>query len=155
MQSSRAKGMPLGTRGVLVSCVTGKENHAAREAISIFAEAYEQLCPGALEGPESNPSDAGGDISAIIACEVADLKDRSKQPFFFHNMGVASLVYVSFQYTDGPSAGELVTHACREAIKTQQNKTRLCNKFYPVRVFSLILCAGTCYHQCDHISHDI
>jgi hypothetical protein len=34
----KAISIPLGSRGVLISCVSGKEFQAAREAISVFTE---------------------------------------------------------------------------------------------------------------------
>lgn len=128
MQNAKAQGIPQGTRGVLVSVYTGKEVQAGREAVNILTEAYEKLCPAADEGPDV----AGGDISALLASEVADLKDTSKQPFSFKTLNIGSLVYVEVKYTDGPSPGALVAHVCREVKATQQNKTRLCNRFYPV-----------------------
>lgn len=37
-QSSRKDGIPLGSRGILISCAGGKENIAAREAIDVFTQ---------------------------------------------------------------------------------------------------------------------
>ena len=102
---------------------------AGREAVNILTEAYEKLCPEAADGGQE---EAGGDISALLASEVADLKDRTKQPFYFQTLGIGSLVYIQVKYKDGPSPGALVAHVCREVKETQQNKSRLCNRFYPI-----------------------
>ena len=105
-----------------------------REAISILTEAYEELCPdaGGGDGGDDDVVDDGGDISAQIANEVAQLKDKSKQPFDFMTMGVSALVYVQIKYKDGPSAAQLAAHVCRQIKSTQQKKSRLCSRFNPV-----------------------
>lgn len=44
LQTGKPGGIPLNSRGVLVSCVSGKEHQAARETISLLTE----VCTTAL-----------------------------------------------------------------------------------------------------------
>jgi hypothetical protein len=115
-----------------VSCVTGKEIPAAREAISVLQEAHEALCPASAPVETEQAKQADGDISALLASEVADLKDLSKQPFVFRKLGIPSLTFVEIRYAGSPSSTELVTHICRGVQHERQNKTRLCSRFYPI-----------------------
>lgn len=52
-QAKKEGGIPLGTRGVLVSCVQEKENQAAFEAVSLLTE-VRLLGPTALP-PRGSP----------------------------------------------------------------------------------------------------
>lgn len=145
--SGSRPGMPVGSRGILVSCVTSKEQQAGREASNLFAEvrrlgrgwvggssharckhalawsahtvkafsmksrglhsrhvtsccpatracsqAYEELggtwktrAGGAATEAADDGDAAGGaaptDIAAVLASEVAELKEPGKQPF--------------------------------------------------------------------------
>jgi hypothetical protein len=134
LQNARAHGLPGGgARGVLVSTYNGKEAKGAREAINILSEAYESMCPEAADAKiKAGDTSEGGDISALIASEVANLKDHSKQDFGFQLLGINGLVFVQVNYEGGPSPSELVEHVCRKVKASKQNKTRLCQKFYPV-----------------------
>ena len=116
-----------------MSGVGGKEVQTGHEAIKILSEAYEHLCPEAQDvEPDDGGDGGGGDISALLASEVAELKDIKKQPFVWKKLGISALVYVEVKYKDGPTPAELVGHICREAKATQQNKARLCSRFYPI-----------------------
>jgi hypothetical protein len=118
---------------VLISTYNGKESQGGREAINILSEAYEAMCPeAAVTKNLTVDDDTGGDISALLASEVADLKDHSKQDFGFQLLGISGLVFVQVKYEGGPSPTELVQHVCRDVKATKQNKTRLCQRFYPV-----------------------
>lgn len=119
---------------MLISVYSGKEAQGAREAINILSEAYETLCPEVADAKNQAvaDNDEGGDISALLASEVADLKDHSKQDFGFQILGIKGLVFVDVKYKDGPTPTELVQHVCREVEASKQNKTRLCQRFYPV-----------------------
>ena len=128
-------GIPLGVRGVLASCVTGKEVQSGREAIAVLSAAYEALCPeaaDAADAPAAADEPDSGDIAALLAGEVAELKDIRKQPFAFRTVGINSLVFIQVQYEGGPTPTELVLHACRSARDAQQNTTRLCKRLYPI-----------------------
>ena len=134
LQNAKVHGLPGGgARGMLISTYTGKELQAAREAINILSEAYESMCPEVADAKnEVVGGDKGGDISALLANEVADLKDYSKQDFGSQLLGINGLVFVQVKYEGGPSPTELVQHVCREVKASKQNKTRLCQRFYPV-----------------------
>jgi len=135
LQNAKVHGLPGGgARGVLISTHTGKESQGAREGINILSEAYEALCPEVENAKnEAVGDDKGGDISALLASEVADLKDHSKHDFGFQLLGINGLVFVQVKYEGGPSPTELVQHVCQEVKASKQNKTRFCQRFYPVQ----------------------
>lgn len=84
-----------------------------------FGQAFSALCCGLpamaaqhydkLRGTEGGSSAAGGgagtsgtkDISALLAEEVAELKDRSKQRFKKHDTGVKGCFLVTFPADEG------------------------------------------------------
>ena len=130
-QASRARGIPLGTRGVVVSCLQGKEKKSGKEAIQIFSEALEALRPEPAKDSDENAGQ-GKDISALLAEEVSGLKDRKKHDFTPIMLGIGSIIYIQFNFQGDPMPSQLVMHVIEEADKTKQNKTRLCSRFYPV-----------------------
>lgn len=134
LQPNKSKGITPGSRGVIVSCMQGREVKSGREAVSILAESLEDLKPPNQDDNEAqhNEAEKGNDISALIASEVADLKDVKKRDFVVKLLGIASLLYVECNYDGDPSPSELVDHALRRAKETGQNKAKLCNRFYPV-----------------------
>jgi tRNA acetyltransferase TAN1 len=140
MQNSKAKGLPLDSRGVLVSGWSGKEMAMGRDAVSILTEAYEALGGVSEDGNDASDADVPvGDISAMLASEVAELKDRSKQPFHFITLGMPSLVYVRIKYEGGPGPVALVARACADIKESGQAKSRLITRFHPVEY----VCAAT------------
>ena len=94
------------------------------------------------DGADAAPP-GGDDIQAALAAEVAALKDRSAQPFVVHNVGVSSCIYVECRWEGAPSPSEVVAAACQEAADTRQNKSRFCNRFYPIE--------HTCYASVEKI----
>ncbi len=128
--------MSVGSRGVLVSCVMGREQQAGREAVAILADAHEALAPPADDaGADAAGDDANAppaDIAAELAAEVAGLKDAKQQPLFWRDVGIPSLVYVEARYAGSPAPSALVAHACAAAKASGQNRARLCKRFYPV-----------------------
>lgn len=114
----------------MISCVGGKENKAAFEAIDLFNEAFEALNPEGV--PETEQAEFNQDIASIIAGEVAELKDHNRKKFVFHGLGHPGLVYVEFQYTSGPSPADVLIWAFERAKVTKQSYSRLCTRFYPV-----------------------
>ena len=144
-QPTKVKGLPIGSRGVLVSCVVGKENLAGQEAVHVLTEAYEALAEKSKDGETAEETIDGNskrkagddvanstDIGAALAAEIDDLKDSEKKDFYYTKIGCPALVYVDIRYKDGPLPSDLVEHACREAKRTRQNQTRLCHRFYPL-----------------------
>ena len=130
MQPTNSKGVPLGSRGVVVSCVQGKELKSGREAVAIFTESLEELRPDQQQDQVEQETKAS--ISELLKSEVQDLQDRSKQDFNVRLLGISSIVYVEFTYKGDPSPSAVVDHALRKAQQEQQNKARLCARFYPV-----------------------
>lgn len=64
---------------------------------------YAKLLPSnqQQEGASSSGADASKDISALIAQEVTDLKDKSKRVFQFHDTGIRGAFYVIFPNEPG------------------------------------------------------
>lgn len=123
-----------------MSCIAGKERNAGLEAISILTEAYEALVPD-----HNKAADGGGDInddvkketpkdiSSLLAEEVADLTNKDKQLFYFHDLKMPGMVYVEAKYKGiSPTPAELLIWTCERIHKEQQRKARLCNRFYPI-----------------------
>jgi len=120
--------LPLGTRGILISCVSNKWKPAAQEAIRVLTPYYEELLP-ATKAEE----DSGKDISSLIANEIADLKNPRKQVFTVHDTGIPSLVYLEMaQSNAGPGPSEVMLAVAQDIQKTRQCKVRLCMRFTPV-----------------------
>lgn len=134
LQSSKVKGIPKGSKGVLVSCVLGQEKKGGREALDILSESFEALNDplGSKESDEAEKKEEVGDISSILAGEIADLKDKEKQDFFIREVGISALVYIECKYKDGPKPSDIVLHALETAKETGQNKARICSRFYPI-----------------------
>lgn len=134
LQSSKVKGIPKGSRGVLVSCVLGQEKKGGREALAILSESFEALnaSHGSKESGETKKEGERNDISSLLADEIADLKDRDKQDFSIREVGISALVYIECKYENGPQPSEIVMHALETAKETGQNKARICNRFYPI-----------------------
>ncbi|KAK2080437.1 hypothetical protein QBZ16_000290 [Prototheca wickerhamii] len=140
--SSRKDGIPLGSRGILISCAGGKENIAAREAIDVFTQIYEQIHPEAADAPAA-ASSAGQDVASLLAAETADLRNPEKKLFFYHSTGIHSTTYVEIKYAGAPGPAELVTLACKRAQTVGRAGTKLCNRFYPIE--------STCYASLEKI----
>jgi hypothetical protein len=83
------------------------------------------------------------DFAAALASEVAELRERSRQPFYYHHLGLHSVVYVECKDAEGPSPAALVAHACERVAAAQQVQTRHCSRFYPVE--------HTCYASLDKV----
>jgi hypothetical protein len=85
-------------------------------------QAYEALGgqPMVGDAPREAPKEAYFDVAAALAAEVADLKDATKQLFFFHKLNITSLVYVEFKYEGDPSPTALVTWTCQRAKASEQ-----------------------------------
>lgn len=105
----------------------------------ITAQLYE------ADHPESAaaPSTSGGDVAALLAAEVADLKDHRKSLFYYHPTGIHSTVFVEIKYPGSPGPCELVSRACEAARQSRRAGTKLCNRFYPVE--------STCYASLEKI----
>jgi len=132
--------LPLDTKGVLVSCIAGKERNAGLEAISILTEAYEALVPdhnkaadGSGDKNDDVKKETTKDISSLLAEEVADLNNKDKHLFYFHDLKMPGMVYVEAKYKGvSPTPAELLIWTCERIHKEQQRKARLCNRFYPI-----------------------
>lgn len=117
------------------------EHKAIREASLLFEEHYDKLqkesqgastssvAPPAQEAPEK--AEGSKDISALLAAEVADLKDRSKHRFKHHETGIKGCQYVSFP-PEGPSPQDVVVSIMNEAKATMVLRARNCSRFLPV-----------------------
>eukprot|EP00889_Picochlorum_renovo_P000385 jgi/Picre1/27415/NNA_000382.t1 len=122
--SSKVKGIPKGSRGVLVSCILGQEKKAGREALAILSESFEALknSHGSKKSDESKEKGDGNDISSLLADEIADLKDKDKQDFSIREVGISALVYIECKYEDGPQPSDIVMHALETAKETGRTR---------------------------------
>ncbi|KAL4852951.1 THUMP domain-containing protein 1 [Chlorella vulgaris] len=150
--SGGKSGIPQSSRGIIVSCTSSKENLAGKEAMALFTESYEQLGGtwkqqgGAGAGADPAEGEAAAvptDIAAALASEVAELRDPSRRPFYFHQVGMHSVVYVECKDAEGPSPAALAQHACQRVADSHQSETRFCSRFYPVE--------HTCYASMEKI----
>ncbi len=165
--SNQKLGIPMQSKGIMVSCTSSKEQQAAREAIALFTEvrrhtpptllivqrialapitfvaccspqSYEQLGgtwtqqTGAAAAADGGAAAPPTDIAAALASEVAELKGGTRQPFYYHQLGLHSVVYLECKDGEGPSPSALVQHACQRVSDSQQNQTRFCSRFYPI-----------------------
>lgn len=138
-------GIPLNSRGILISCTTGKESQAGREAVNLFTQIYEEMggtwkqqagggraaADAATDGGDADDA-ASTDIAAALASEVAELKEGSRNPLFYHLTGIGSVVYVEYKDSQGPAPSAMVAIACQATADTGVSKTRFCSRFYPV-----------------------
>lgn len=141
-------GIPMQSRGIMISCTSSKEQQAAREAIALFTESYEQL--GGTWTQQAGPAAADAaadapptDIDAALASEVAELRGGSRQSFYYHQLGIHSVVFLECKDGGGPGPAALVQHACQRVSDSQQGAGRFCSRFYPVE--------RTCYASMEKI----
>ena len=136
------RAIPNHTRGVIVTSESFLEHKAIREASLLFEEHYDKLQKESQGGASTSASaaadegaaekaEASKDISALLAAEVADLKDKSKHRFKHHETGIKGVQYVSFP-ADGPSPQEVVVSVMKEAKATMTLRARNCSRFLPV-----------------------
>lgn len=98
-------------RAPLLACATLLPAFAYKRpcepAKTFSLQAYERLCPGkTASAAAAPPAEAEAtDISALIASEVADLKDASKQTFYWHSVGISALTYVEVKDAGGWRGG--------------------------------------------------
>lgn len=59
-------------------------------------QAFEALQPTAAAPADTDAGDKT-DIEALLKSEVAELKDNSKQRFFWQNLAAGSLIYVDYR----------------------------------------------------------
>eukprot|EP00798_Chlamydomonas_sp_ICE-L_P021692 gene21692-28715_t len=91
-----------------------------------------------LAGTSSKPAakaegEGKKDISALIAAEVAELKDKSKQRFTPHGMSVNGCVFIMFpQDIPTPSPVDVVISIMEEAKSTKTLRARHCNRMLPI-----------------------
>ncbi|CAG9461661.1 unnamed protein product [Pedinophyceae sp. YPF-701] len=96
---SRGAEIPKGSKGILLTTVSGQEQRAAREALALLTEHYELLLEQrGLEAPGAGggASAEGTDIAKALAAEVEALQDRSGRPFWWTSTGVRGVVFVRY-----------------------------------------------------------
>lgn len=148
LQNSKAT-LPVGSRGVLISCIGGKEQYAAKDSIRILTEVLGLASCGLLDssatqlaalmsghsramlsmqyyerlkGTEEPAVTAKpADISSAIADEVAELKSPKGQLFVHHKVNVFGLIFIGFHTPNtNPTPSEVVQAAARDVLKTKQ-----------------------------------
>ncbi|DBB04027.1 hypothetical protein WJX77_007697 [Trebouxia sp. C0004] len=143
-QANSKATLPVGSRGVLVSCIGGKEQYAAKDSIRILTEYYERL-KGSADPAAPDTSAKPADISSAIADEVAELQSHKGKLFVYHRVNVFGLIYIGFQTPDvHPTPSEVVQAAARDVLKTKQCLSKVCMRFMPIE--------GVCYAGLEDIS---
>lgn len=77
---------------------------ARHTPILLHTQHYNKLLPAKADEAASK-DDKPKDISAMIAAEVADLKDKSKRTFKWHDTQVQGTVYIQFPEEPGGRLG--------------------------------------------------
>ncbi len=113
------KAIPPESWGVLLTCQGDRGKRAVDEARLLFEEAFERMGKSHIlagGGGAANAADADDDangaaasageapksVEAMLAAEVADLKDKKKAaPFRWHDTGVNNTIFVNFPKCDG------------------------------------------------------
>ncbi|KAL0040875.1 hypothetical protein WJX79_008176 [Trebouxia sp. C0005] len=143
-QANSKATLPVGSRGVLVSCIGGKEQYAAKDSIRILTEYYERL-KGSADPAAPDTSAKPADISSAIADEVAELQSNKGKLFVYHRVNVFGLIYIGFQTPDvHPTPSEVVQAAAQDVLKTKQCLSKVCMRFMPIE--------GVCYAGLEDIS---
>lgn len=143
-QANSKATLPVGSRGVLVSCIGGKEQYAAKDSIRILTEYYERL-KGSADPAAPDMSAKPADISSAIADEVAELQNHKGKLFVYHRVNVFGLIYIGFQTPDvHPTPSEVVQAAAQDVLKTKQCLSKVCMRFMPIE--------GVCYAGLEDIS---
>lgn len=96
------QAMPLGSRGILVTCDATFEDKASTEAVALIDEHYEKLAKehggqqASAAASDGTGNATGKDIASLLAAEVADLKRKPAKRFRVHHTGVKGTFYVLF-----------------------------------------------------------
>ncbi|KAK9849249.1 hypothetical protein WJX84_007249 [Apatococcus fuscideae] len=124
-QSNQKAGLPTGSKGFLISCFSGKEVPAAREAISLLSQFYDAGSDGASSSAAAGEAEKPLDLSDAIANEVAELKEHGNDVFTFHKTFVNGLLYISMAASaDKVSPCELAKAIAVEIRRTKQCRSR-------------------------------
>ncbi|GAX79999.1 hypothetical protein CEUSTIGMA_g7439.t1 [Chlamydomonas eustigma] len=144
-QSGSGAAIPAGTPagGVLVTCETHFELKAAREALTLIEEHFDKLKSHAQPSYKESKEKISKDISALIAQEVEDLKDRKQHRFKIHNVDVKGCTFIIFPDEAGPSPLDVVLSILREAQQTKILRARNCHRLLPL--------SHACYCDVEHI----
>lgn len=99
---------------------------------------WKQQAAGAAadEAAATDGADAPSDIAAALASEVAELKQGARQPFYYHLIGVNSVVYLEYKDAEGPSPSAIVLAACEAVAAGREARTRFCQRLCPVEATS-------------------
>ncbi|MEW5313958.1 MAG: hypothetical protein WDW38_005488 [Sanguina aurantia] len=162
------QAMPIGSRGILVTCNSGWEPRATGEAMALIEEHFDKLRdrspsgaataskPAAPQQPQLAPSSsepaaesaaakpepaeagppkpsASRDIAALLAAEVAGLKDKTLQRFKLHQTGIKGTIYIMFMGEPAfPGPEAVVTSLLTEGRDTKVLRARHCSRFFPI-----------------------
>ncbi|KAL6751892.1 hypothetical protein V8C86DRAFT_2767947 [Haematococcus lacustris] len=141
------QALPSGSRGLLVTCDNGWEDRTADDVRALVEEHYDKLVKAqgldvsdsAAAEASTGEAAAGGagegskDISALIAEEVAELKDKRKRRFQSHDTGVRGCVYIIFPASPPlPGPIEVAISLCEEAAARKVLRARHANRLLPI-----------------------
>jgi hypothetical protein len=74
-------------------------------------------------GGESDSKKSGQSIDALLAAEVADLKDRKKQRFKWHDTGIKGTVFVEFPEDEGEEERHQQSRARNPKVKRYRQQS--------------------------------
>lgn len=154
-----AKAIPNDSWGMLLTCQGGRDRRAVDEARVLFEEAYARMGKSdLLHSSQTTKGDDGGggggeeagaaaakpSVDALLAAEVAEIKDVKKALFRWHDTGVPNTIYVNFPAGDGlPSPSEVAANVVDHVRSTKQLPARFLVKMLPIE--------ATCFVGIDEI----
>ena len=160
-----SKAVPPDTWGMLLTCQGGRDRRAVDEARALFEEAFARMgksdiltgagsaaaagaADGAADGAAASGGGGGGgggqSVEALLAAEVAQLKDAKRSNFRWHDTGVNNTVFVAFPKGPGaPSPSAVAENVLSHIKATKVLPARFLNKLLPVE--------ATCFVGLDEI----
>jgi hypothetical protein len=98
------KAIPAGAVGLFLTCEAGRERRAADEIVAMLEDTYTRLGAQDAGAHSAEPSSTkGASVDALLAAEVAQLRDKSKDRFKRHDTGVRGTAFVELPVGDGAS----------------------------------------------------
>eukprot|EP00877_Chromochloris_zofingiensis_P003690 jgi/Chrzof1/13321/Cz07g28250.t1 len=171
---SSDKAIPMGSVGILVTCDSGRERRALEEVTTLLDEAFQRLghvpptkAPAGKpqqqqqqqgqqqDKQQEQPAESGQEVGAfaapapqsvdaLLAAEVAALKDKKKRRFQMHDTGVKGTFFLVFPDEEGcPSPCAAVT-----SILQHVKDTRLVPARYVLRLLPIM---QSCFVSMDEI----
>lgn len=142
-QKGSGQAIPHGSRGILVTCDNGREMKAFYEVVQLLEEYHDKLSKPA-SGKVETATEGPKDVSAMLAQEVAQLKDKKTHKFQQHNTQVGGTIFVLFpEAPEHPGPVEVVEAIMRDLKSSMVPRTRYTLRMLPI--------TNTCFANMDSI----